>query len=371
MKLYIKIIIAILIILSAVFLLFNTNKSTGFVSLKNNNNKTIKIGAMFVLSGEGSSWGQASQRAVNLAINEINNNGGINGNKVKVFFEDTQGIPKNAISAYRKLKDVDDVTAIIGPNMLSELGVIEPIASKDNFPIITPAFIQNNKYLRNPLMVWEDPKIEAESMAEYVYNNGIKSISIIGTQDAWEKEVSTDFRNKFQELGGKIDYFQLLKINDNEISTTITKAIKNKPKAIFVGTYYKFIDITKKLKEQGYNGKLYSIEVDDYLAKQTNPYTNNLEFIAPDIYTSSFVKKYEKTYNTKITIPAGQVYDATNILLDALKKSTKKENILKYFQNIKEYNGVSGKIKFKNNQTTMSMAIYKIENGDISRIKDI
>jgi len=49
----------------------------------------------------------------------------------------------------------------------------------------------------------------------------------------------------------------------------IKLAIKNKPQAIFLGTYYQFLNLTKVLKEFGYEGKLYSIEIDEYLANES------------------------------------------------------------------------------------------------------
>ena len=51
--------------------------------------ESIKIGAMLLLSGDGASWGQASQNAINLAVEEANAEGGINGKIIEVIYEDT------------------------------------------------------------------------------------------------------------------------------------------------------------------------------------------------------------------------------------------------------------------------------------------
>ncbi|GAG25013.1 unnamed protein product, partial [marine sediment metagenome] len=53
--------------------------------------EVIKIGAMLVLSGEGAAWGQASQRGIELAVNEANENSSVNGRRIEMIYEDTQG----------------------------------------------------------------------------------------------------------------------------------------------------------------------------------------------------------------------------------------------------------------------------------------
>jgi len=342
-------------------------------SYSKSNNETIKIGGMFVLSGDAASWGNASQNAVNLAVSEVNNNGGINGKTVEIIYEDTKANAQDALSIYIKFRDIDKVTAIIGPNLQSELGVIAPILEKDKIPIIAPSYLstENRVVDGNPLLIWQDPSFESGKLAEYVYNSGIKTISILGTEDAWEKEVSIAFKNKFEELGGNVLYFELVNPNEIDLSTPILKATSKNPEGIFIGSYFVFLNSTKKLSENNYKGKLYSIEVDDYLASESKMYTNNLLFISPDLYSGDFTEKYFDTYGTKATIPAGQAYDSAKILFSILEKTTNKSEIITEFSKLKEYNGVSGKIIFKDNKTLMPLAIYKIVDGNIDKIEQV
>ncbi|GAF76750.1 unnamed protein product, partial [marine sediment metagenome] len=198
-----KIFLGILILLIIIFttLIFLPEKSTTNIGAMliglPAQEETIKIGAMLILSGGGAAWGQASQRAIDLAVEEVNNVGGINGKKIEIIYEDTQGSASKAVSIYNKFKDIDNVIAIIGPNLQTEVSAIAPLAEKDGFPIITPSYapIENRPNPKNPLMIMLDPIIEAEQMAEYVYDQGIKTISVLGTQDSWDEEVSTAFAN--------------------------------------------------------------------------------------------------------------------------------------------------------------------------------
>jgi len=342
------------------------------ISIPVKKEETIKIGAMLILSGEGAAWGQASQRAIDLAVEETNNARGINGKQIEVVYEDTQGSAPKAVSAYNKLKEIDKVTAIIGPLLQTEMGAIAPLADKDKFPVISPSYtsISNRQNPRNPLRIWLDPTIEAEQMAEYVYKQNIKTIAVLGTEDSWEKEVSTAFANKFKALGGTVYVTELLQPDEVNVRTTVLKATKNNPDAIFLGTYFQFLNLARVLKEFDYKGKLYSIEIDEYLAQESKESTSGLEFglefISSELYKDTFRKKFEEKYGEKSNIPAGQSYDAINILISFLKKSTSKKDILKEMETFTSYDGVSGTISITpDNKTIIPTSIYELQDGKI------
>lgn len=362
-----KIIIGIIIIIIVIVLIvifYNPKSLEG----------EVRIGAMLILSGDGAAWGQASQRGIELAAQEANEKGGINGKRIEMIYEDTQGIVSTAISVYKKLTEIDKVEAITGPNFQTEVSAIAPLADNDKFPIVTPSYapISNRPNPRNPLMIWLDPTIEAEQMAEYVYNQNVRTVSVLGTQDSWEKEVSTAFINKFRSLGGVVNFEDLLKTDETNVRTTAFKAIKDNPDAIFLGTYYQFLNLTRVIKELGFKGNVYSIEIDEYLAHESKEFTSNLQFISSDLYKESFREKYEETYGEKSNIPAGQSYDAMNILISLLRDNSTKEEMLKAMEEFKEYNGVSGEIRMTDDhKTIIPTAIYELDNGNIRRIKGL
>lgn len=361
----------IFIVLLALLLILNKDFLTGMTIAQQDD--TIKIGAMLLLSGEGASWGQASQRAIDMAVEQANDNGGVNGKNIKVIYEDTHGKSSDAISAYNKLKDIDKVIAIIGPNMETEMSAIAPLAARDNLPVIAPSYapIENRPNPKNPLMIWLDPTIESQTMAGYVYMQNITSISILGTQDSWEKEVSLAFSKKFIDLGGNVLFFELIQYDDDSVKTAVAKSIEKNPHAVYLGTYYQFLNYGKALKELGYQGKIYSIEVDEYLADQGKDFDNDLEFISPDLYIEDFRDRYVEKYGEPSNIPAGQSYDATNILISFLRNDSSREGILSQMMDFQGYEGVSGMIRIIGNTTVMPLSIYRIQDGKIIKIKEI
>src|SRR3990167_8003750 len=67
---------------------------------------SVKIGAVLPLTGDSAAWGEQGKYGIELAVEEINSKGGINGKNLEVVYEDSQAIPKNAVTSIQKLINV-------------------------------------------------------------------------------------------------------------------------------------------------------------------------------------------------------------------------------------------------------------------------
>ena len=100
----------------------------------------IKIGGAFALTGDAAGWGQDEQRAAQLAVDETNALGGIDGRQIMLVSEDTATDSKGTLNAIRKLIDVDHVPAIIGPTWGDSFASITaPIGEENGVVQITPS----------------------------------------------------------------------------------------------------------------------------------------------------------------------------------------------------------------------------------------
>ena len=331
----------------------------------------IKIGALLTLTGDGQAWGENAKKGIELAVEEFKTK---NGRSIEVIFEDTHSEAKTAITAYRKLVDLDKVSVIIGPLMQSEASALAPIIATDKIPVVSPAYapLVNRPDPQNPLFVWMNPQLEAEQMAKYVYSIGNRKVGVIGTKDNWENEISEAFAAKFQELGGQIVGKEIVQPDMTDNRLAVTKILASKPDSVFLGTYYQFVNSIKALSDFNYKGNIFSIEVDQYLADQTKNESGGLQFIAPDFYTSDFVDRFVLKYGIKPGIPTGQAYDATNIVLDLISVKQGATEILSKMKELTEYNGVSGRIIFTpDNKTILPTAIFEVNDGNIFRIQAV
>lgn len=336
----------------------------------------IKISALLSLTGDASAWGENSKKGIQIAVDEINAQGGIHGRRIEVNYQDTAADAKKAVSAYQAAVNIDHADAIIGPLQQNEGVSVISLIDQLKTPTVIPGFIplKDRKDTSNPLIIWMDAEVEAEQIAEKLFSEGIKTVAVISSQDIWESTVSDAFTEKFKKLGGTITIQEKVLTNAADVKLSIVKMLATKPDAIFLGTYYQFVHATKELHNLGYTGKLYGIEVDDYLANETYGWSKGIKFISPDLYTGEFTKKFESLYGTKPGLPAGQSYDAAHILFSILRENgTDKQRVLQAMRDFKSHEGVSGALKIlPDGRTSLPTAIFEIgEKGVITKVEDV
>ncbi len=367
----ILIVLVLVCIIAIVVRIYNSR-----VQENSNITSPIHISALLSLTGDASAWGENSKKAIQLAVNEINQKGGVRGRKIEVDYQDTAGDSKKAVSAYQEAVNIDHADAIIGPLQQNEGVSVLPLVQQYKTPTIIPGYIplENRKDHSNPLIIWMDAQAEAGQMAKYLYDKGIRRVAVVGTLDIWETTVSKAFAEKFTAFGGIVTDQEIVQSTSADMKFPIAKALGTKPEAVFLGTYYQFVHSTKELHNLGFTGGVFGIEVDDYLAGETYGWSKGLQFIAPDLYTTNFVTKFTDTYGTKPGLPAGQSYDATNILFTLIDKvGTDKEALLGAMKEFKSYDGVAGKLKIlSDDRTSLPSAIFEIgEKGVIQKVQTI
>ena len=104
-------------------------------SEKTNNGGTInaKIGVISILSGSGAAYGEAITNGFKLAQKEINEKGEVN---IELVIEDSAGKQEQALSAAQKIMSDDEIVAILGPTLSTEMNVVGPEADLNGIPIM-------------------------------------------------------------------------------------------------------------------------------------------------------------------------------------------------------------------------------------------
>src|SRR4051794_8193366 len=97
---------------------------------------TIKVGVYGDLTGQTSSFGQSTKNGIELAVDEINNAGGVNGKKIQLVVEDDQGRPEQAKTVVSKLINQDKVQAVLGEVASTNSLAAAPVAQEAKIPMI-------------------------------------------------------------------------------------------------------------------------------------------------------------------------------------------------------------------------------------------
>lgn len=311
----------------------------------------IEIGGIFILSGEGASWGEAARNGMELAIKEINDAGGVSGQPLKGIYEDDGSDPKRSISAFNKLTNSDNVKFIIGPNWSNTGIALIDLIKQKKVVAISPSlglkdYNESSDYIFN---TWPHDDILSSNLGQYVYDKGLRSVALLGAQDVWVKAQTKAFSDKFTSLGGKIAFLSELPITQTDVNSEVTKIKNNKSIDGIVMTIdgYILTDIfAQRLKEFGVNLPTYSLTIDQHIIDSCEGACEGMTFLTFLTPTADFEKKYKATYNKEVEIGADSAYDAVMLLTKAFRdtKSTDPEKVKAYLSVIDKYNGASGNL---------------------------
>ena len=215
-----KLILSFVVVVVLGLLWWNQSKNSAVPAT----GEPIKIGGIFILSGEGASWGEAAKNGMELAIKEINAEGGIEGKPLQGIYEDDGSDPSKAISAFNKLTNSDGVKFIIGPNWSNTgLSLIELIKQHGVVAISPslglPAYNESSEYIFN---TWPHDEILSENLAQYVYDKGYRNVAVFGANDVWVKAQDQAFIKKFVELGGKIAFLYEPLVTVTDVMSEVT-----------------------------------------------------------------------------------------------------------------------------------------------------
>lgn len=311
----------------------------------------IKIGSVLILSGEGASWGEATRNGIDLAVKEVNAQGGVDGRELRAIHEDDGSAPQKAISAFNKLTDTDQVQYIIGPNWSNTgTALIESIKQK-KVVAISPSlgvkeFNESSDYIFN---TWPHDYLLSQNLAQYVYDKGYRSVALFGANDVWVKDQTQNFVAKFKDLGGKVPFLYEPLITETDVRTQVAK-VKNDASidAIIMTTdgYGLTNIIAQRIKEFGIKLPIYSITIDRQTIKNCQGACDGMTFLTFLTPTADFEVKYKAAYNREVEIGADSGYDTVMMLVKAFKetKSTDPEKVKMYLSELKNYSGASGNL---------------------------
>ncbi len=162
----------------------------------------IKIGAILPLTGTAAQFGIWKQQGLDIAVREINKAGGVNGRRLRIIYEDSQGDAKVGITALRRLLDVEKVGVVYSDVSAVTLAIL-PVTDKTTLVITSAQHpkITSGEYLaiRNYMSLEQ----EADAMAHYAYEKlGLRRVGVICGDAEAMIGYKDDFVRVFTGLGG-------------------------------------------------------------------------------------------------------------------------------------------------------------------------
>ena len=118
------------------------------ILINQNSKKTsvnpIKIGAVYALTGAASFWAESAKNGADMAAQEINLNGGIDGRPVQIIYEDSQTNPAKGVSSFQKLISIDKVDVVMSDVWAFLSNPLVPLSESNKIITISPTVMDNS-----------------------------------------------------------------------------------------------------------------------------------------------------------------------------------------------------------------------------------
>lgn len=176
--------VAVMLILSMIVALFTGCGKAGGAS------DSIKIGLVFSLTGATAITEECMYNSAVLAIEEINEAGGINGKKLEYVVKDYATDADKAVTVCKEMILQDEVSAIVGPYTSAARVAMEPILEEYDIPMIYPTFYEGeepNKYVVYTGCV---PNQQGDYFVPYLYENVSPNFYLIGTDTTYAASIN-------------------------------------------------------------------------------------------------------------------------------------------------------------------------------------
>ncbi len=353
----------------------------------------LVLGYMMAKSGPYVSLAGTNEIAVDLAVEEINAKGGINGKKIKVVKFDTAGDPKQATTALRRFAEDDAALAVIGPFSSSEVRTTFPVGERAGIPQMSMASsapgltkgfsygfrntTDEGKVIDQVLGAIKDKKLPAASgAAAYATDDVVsKSIGTVVVPKMFEKYAIP--------LKGSVD-FQLAAF---DLSPQVSKLKELAPDIVGLGSPPEgAVNLAKELKRQGVATRVIggTTIADPELPKRMDGAGENLTIgttFFPDVNatTKAFAAEFAKR-----TKAAGQartepnqmdasVYDIVYLYAEAMKRAgvtgeasksvAERAAIRDQLAKMKDYDALEGKISFMDGDAVKPVYVLEVKSG--------
>lgn len=336
----------------------------------------IVLGSTLPLSGDAAVWGKNTQEGIDLATAEINAAGGVLGRTLKVVYADTQGLPREGVSAYLKLTGIDNVSAIIDDSVSGVTLAMAPMADRDHVTIVStgatsPKISGISKYV---FRLWNSDAYEGEVAANYAHDEmKAGSAAILYINNEYGKGLEDVFRKHFVLRGGAVVDTEAFLQNATDMRTQVAKIRAAHPQVVYIVGYPKETPIAlRQMNEIGLKAKLLGTVAmqDPQLIQGAGKAAEGLIFPYPEDPTGEQAMQFKQAFRARygkdpgITSDVG--YDAVKMIAKAIAMTggATGEDIRRGLGMLKDYPGASGTMTFDTNGDVHKPMGMKVAHGD-------
>lgn len=354
------------------------------------NSTPIYFGEFNSKSGSEETFGVNARNGIELAIDEANKAGGINGRPIQMLSVDPGGEKSKIENAIRKFANNKNVLVVIGDVASERSNWAARVAQDERVPMISPAstnpsVTEKGEYIFRACYI--DP-FQGFAMARFARDMGWTRVGVLrNDRSNYSIGLSEFFIDEFRQLGGKVVVEETYSPAEGgpDLKNQIAAIKTARPEALFIPVYYgEAVYIAKTLRKAGL--KMQFLGGDGWdspellenggSAVEGTYFTNHFSAKAPDETVRSFVSKYHARYDAIPDGPAAMGYDAASIVIESLRKieardgSLTRDALRLEISRVQNFSGVTGPISIDDKRNARKpIVILQARSGRFEYVK--
>lgn len=347
----------------------------GLFGCAKSSSDTIKVALVAPLTGDQAELGLDELHAAELAADEINAKGGINGKKVVIVGMDDKHDPLEATKIANNLVADSSIIAVIGHLNSGTSIPASKIYNQGGILMITPSATNpqlTKQGFTNVFRMCATDEVQGPAMADYlIRDKKYKKIVTLNDKSQYGQGLVDTFTAQAKKLGVEIVFADAITQGDKDFVSVLTRIKALNPDVIYFGGMHSEAGlIAKQAKSLGISAKIaggdgmFGTEFgkiaggdaasNAIVSFQAPPYDK-----ADNPGMKNFVANYSAKYG-KIVQYAPYSYDAANLVFSAIAKAEKQDraSVIAAMKATKDYPGVTGKVNFAPNGDIMNATFY-------------
>jgi branched-chain amino acid transport system substrate-binding protein len=322
---------------------------------------TVKIGLLAPLTGFAAADGLSVLNSVQLAVERVNQDGGLLGRQVELVYYDDRADGKEAVALSRKLIQQDRVAGVVGGSYSTPSRAVAPIFEDEEIPFVAayavhPDVTTSGKYcFRNGFLGMVEGKSAGYVSVELLK---AKKIALLTSDNDFGRTLAEGFKAYLDDQGkaAQIVFEQTYPFKEKDFKPYLSKIKEANPDLLFAsGYYFQTGPIVQQARELGLDVQILGEEGADSpkfleiagASAEGFVIVTNLDRDDPRPVVQDFLKTFEQRYQIQPDMVGASAYDAFMIICEGIRRagSTDGPAIQQAIAATKDYNGLTGVLK--------------------------
>lgn len=320
----------------------------------------VKVGAIVTETGPASAYGMPVRKGLDLAVEQINAEGGFHGKPLILIYRDDKTLPEVGEEVARELIEAEGVQYIIGPVSSPVTLAVAPIANENEVIVMSPtasadAVTAAGDYVYR---VYPSDILEATAMADFARDLGIEQMIVFTYDNSWGAGLLEVFGQKFvSKFRQIVQTYQIQPGDTSQFAAWAAEVADMKPEGVYIAAYAEdFGNLVLALREAGVDAALMGTSAfNQDVVEVAGEAAENLVFAQPSFQPESayapaqeFAEAYRAKYGEEPERYAAYGYDALKILYQAMVEvdATNVGNVRIGLSTLDNFEGATGRISF-------------------------